>query len=65
MGRHVLRQGIFPTQLLSPRLLRLLRWQADSLSLVPPGKPNLAGVVDREPEVSKFLARGNCPLNFV
>ena len=32
-------QGIFPTQGLNPCLLCLLHWQADSLSLVLPGKP--------------------------
>ena len=39
VGCHALLQGIFPTQELSPRLLCLLRWQAGSLPLVPPGKP--------------------------
>ena len=38
-GCHALLQGIFPTQGSNPRLLRLLNWQVDSLSLVPPGKP--------------------------
>ena len=31
-------RGIFPTQGLNPRLLRLLHWQAGSLPLAPPGK---------------------------
>ena len=31
--------GIFPTQGLNPHLLCFLYWQADSLPLVPPGKP--------------------------
>ena len=31
--------GIFPPQGLNLRLLRLLHWQADSLPLAPPGKP--------------------------
>ena len=35
----VLLQGIFPSQGLNPCLLCLLPWQADSLSLAPPGKP--------------------------
>ena len=35
-GCHFLLQGIFPTQGLNPYLLN---WQADSLPLVPPGKP--------------------------
>ena len=38
-GRHFLLQGIFPTQGLNVRLLCLLHWQAGSLPLVPPGKP--------------------------
>ena len=38
--RHFLLQGIFPTQRSNWHLLSLLNWQADSLTLVPPGKPN-------------------------
>ena len=38
VGCHSLLQGIFPTQGLNPHLLCLLHCQADSLSLVPPGK---------------------------
>ena len=38
VGSLSLLQGIFPTQGSSPRLLRLLRWQAGSLPLVLPGK---------------------------
>jgi len=37
VGCHFLLQGIFPTQGWIPSLLCLLRWQVDSLSLVPPG----------------------------
>ena len=33
VGCHFLLQGIFLTQGLNPRLLRLLRWQVDSLPL--------------------------------
>ena len=36
---HALLQGIFPTQWLNPRLLKLLLWQVGSLQLVPHGKP--------------------------
>ena len=36
---HVLLQGIFPTQGLNTCLLCLLHWQAGSLPLAPPGKP--------------------------
>ena len=39
VGCHFLLQGIFPTQGLNPHLLHLLHWQADSLPVVPPGKP--------------------------
>ena len=39
VGCHVLLQGIFPTQGLNPCLLHPLYWQADSLPLVPLGKP--------------------------
>ena len=39
VGCHALLQGIFLTQGSNPRLLRLLRWQAGSLPLAPPGKP--------------------------
>ena len=39
VGCLVLLQGIFLTQGSNPSLLRLLRWQADSLPLTPPGKP--------------------------
>ena len=34
-------RGIFPTQGSNLFLLHFLHWQADSLSLVPPGKPYL------------------------
>ena len=38
---HFLFQGIFPTQRPNPCLLCLLHWQVDSLSLAPPGKPQI------------------------
>ena len=41
MGCHVLLQGIFPAQGLNCHLLCLLHLQEGSLSLVPPGKPNM------------------------
>ena len=40
VGCHFLLQGIFPTQGSNSYLLCLLHWQAGSLPLVPPGKPN-------------------------
>ena len=41
VGCHAHLQGIFLTQGYSPCLLSLLHWQAQSLPLVPPGKPDL------------------------
>ena len=38
-GYHFILQGIFLTQGLNLNLLHLLHWQANSLQLVPPGKP--------------------------
>ena len=38
-GCQALLQGIFPTQRWNLHLLCLLRWQAGSLPLEPPGKP--------------------------
>ena len=38
VGCRFLLQGIFPTQGLNPRLLHLLRWQADSSLLARPEK---------------------------
>ena len=37
-GCHALLQGVFQTQGSNPSLLYLLRWQGDSLPLLPPGK---------------------------
>ena len=42
VGCHALLPGIFPAQGLKPYLLCLLHWQASSLPLVPPGKPQKA-----------------------
>ena len=39
VGCHFLLQGIFPSQGLNLCLLCLLHWQAGSLPLAPPGKP--------------------------
>ena len=41
MDCHFLLQGIFPTQGSNPSLLRLLPWQADSFTTVPPRKLGL------------------------
>ena len=40
VGCHSLLQGIFPTQGSNPHLSHLLHWQAGSLPLMPPEKPN-------------------------
>ena len=37
---HALLQGIFPAQGSNSHLLCILHWQADSLPLALPGKPN-------------------------
>ena len=51
----------FPTEGLNPSLLRLLHWQAGSLLLVPPGKPQ-PGSLHLMPEQAglfwKFWPRG-------
>ena len=39
VGCHALLQGTFQTQGSNPHLLRLVHWQAGSLPLTPPGKP--------------------------
>ena len=39
MSCHFLLWGIFLTQELNPYLLHLLHWQASSVPLAPPGKP--------------------------
>ena len=46
VGCHLLLQGIFPTQGSNPRLLHLLYWQGDSLTLnhKPHGKPQRCDV---------------------
>ena len=41
VGCHAVLQGIFLTQGLNPHRLCLLQWQAGSLPLAPPGKPNI------------------------
>ena len=56
---HALLQGIFPTQELNLNLLCLLRWQACSLSRVPPGKPNYTlSSVQSLSRVQHFATRG-------
>ena len=48
VGCHALLQGTLLTQGSNPHLLRLLRYQADSFPLGPPGKP--AGNEYNKPE---------------
>ena len=38
---HFLLQGIFPTQVSNPYLLRLLHWQQGSLPLAQPGEAHI------------------------
>ena len=45
MGSHSFLQDIFLTQGSNPRLLRLLHWQAGSLSLEPPGKKTITDFI--------------------
>ena len=55
VGCHALLQGVFLTQGLNPRILHLLHWQAGSLPLVPPGKPNYIhylGLKQKPPNLS-------------
>ena len=55
VGCHFLLQGIFPIQGSNPCLLCPLHWQADSLSLAPPGKP--FGIYRRNPILPKPIFR--------
>ena len=52
--------GIFPTQRSNPRLLCLLHWQAGSLPLAPPGKPQLAPPL-RAGNLTLILPVGKAP----
>ena len=55
IGCHFLLQGIFLTQGLIPHFLYLLHWQAGSLPLVPPGKPQYSVYPLIFPRVFPFL----------
>ena len=44
VGWHAPLQGIFPAQGSNLSLLGPLHWQADSLPLVPPGKPEVKSI---------------------
>ena len=61
VGCHFLLQGIFLTQGLNAHLLPLSHWQADSLLLAPPGKPN---VTEKKPDSTwvQFLLLYLCTL---
>ena len=48
VGCHALLQGIFPTQGMNLHLLRLLHWQAGSLSLGPSGEAHTYTVQTRD-----------------
>ena len=58
VGCHALLQGIFQTKGLNPCHLCLLHWQADSLPLVPPGKPTS----DQQPERTNYQLGGGSSL---
>ena len=62
MSCHALLQGIFTTQGPNPCLLCLLHWQAGSLPLVSPRKPNLCISYSNMyfPSILKGLARFSC-----
>ena len=66
MGCHALLQGIFLTQGSNWCFLRLLHWQAGSLSLAPPGKPsNCTIVVQSLSRVSSSVTTfSSCPQSF-
>ena len=58
VGCHALLQRIFPIQGLNQRLnlslLHLLHWQADSLTLAPPGKPKNSGGISKNEIVTNL-----------
>ena len=58
VGCHALLQGIFLNQGWNPSLLCLLRWQAGSLPLAPPGKPS-----EKAPRCLFGLSRRDSHLN--
>ena len=61
MSCHALLQGIFPTQgsnLQLLHLLHLLLWQADSLPLAPPRKPNSPILQMRRVRLLEAKAKG-------
>ena len=49
---------IFPTQGSNPRLLHLLHWQADSLPLAPPGKPDMKHTIPQKSEKRQLRFMG-------
>ena len=58
-GCHALLQGIFPTLGSNLHLFHLLRWQAGSLPLAPPGKPSFE---DNEPKTQlQWLSNAHFP----
>ena len=59
MGCHFLLQGIFPTQVSKPCLLHLLLWHADSLPLMPHGKPLFIPYKDIILNISFLVERGS------
>ena len=65
VGCHALLQGIFMTQGLNPHLLQLLHWQADSLSLAPPGKPYRFKAIPLKSPMPWFIELKQITLKFI
>ena len=59
VGCHFLLQGIFPTQESNLPLLCLLHWQAGSLPLAPPRKPDLGSFSPSKPVTCSIA----CPVD--
>jgi len=55
VGCHFLLQRIYSTHRLNPCLLCLLNWQADSLTLAPPGKYGIKAIFHKFPFMTQNL----------
>ena len=60
VGCCALLQGIFPTQGLNPRLLRLLHWQVSSLPLMPPQSKTKSELKIFNEKISKTTVHRYC-----
>ena len=63
VGCHSLLHGIVLTQASNPGLLRLLRWQVDSLPLAPPGKPICVTHITSKLESCQIYNLESCPIH--